>query len=312
MPTTIEASGLRKAYKKNTALEGLDLSVESGTVHGLLGPNGAGKTTTVRILSTLLRFDSGTALVAGCDVAKDPRRVRFNFGLTGQVTTLDEILTARENLVFFGKLFHLSKADARVRAAELLDYFGLDDAADRPPKTYSGGMRRRLDLAASMIRAPKVLFLDEPTTGLDPAGRREVWSAVERLADGGTTVLLTTHYLDEADRLCDRITVVDHGRKIAEDSPAGLKREIGGERLELVADEPADLDVLAAIMRSRTGTEVTVEAEALRLSVPAPDPVGALTAVAGDLRDKDIAVADMGLRRPTLDEAFLSLTKGLS
>ncbi|WP_025274715.1 daunorubicin resistance protein DrrA family ABC transporter ATP-binding protein [Haloglycomyces albus] len=308
MPTTIAASGLRKQYSGKTALDDLDLDVESGSVHGLLGPNGAGKTTTVRILSTLLRFDAGSARVAGFDVTTQERQVRASIGLAGQETTLDDVLTARQNLVYFGKLYHLPKPEARSRAEELLHQFDLSEVADASPKTFSGGMRRRLDLAASMIRAPKVLFLDEPTTGLDPGGRRDVWSAVENLAHGGTTVLLTTHYLDEADRLCDQVSVVDNGRKVAEDSPTALKRAIGGERLEVVATDPDDLPILSDIITTHTGQFVQIDEERLRLSSGSNNPIRSLTAVAGDIREKNVDVADFGLRRATLDEAFLTLT----
>ncbi|WP_199044273.1 ATP-binding cassette domain-containing protein [Glycomyces salinus] len=308
MPTTtVEAEGLGKRYKDTTALEDFDLSVESGNVLGLLGPNGAGKTTTVRILTTLLRFDTGRARVAGHDIATQGRQVRRRIGLTGQQTAVDEMLTARQNLVLFGKLFRLTKAQARERAEVLLDQFGLSEAADRQAKKFSGGMKRRLDLAASMILAPQVLFLDEPTTGLDPAGRREVWDAVSGLAADGTTVLLTTHYLDEADRLCDRIVVIDHGRRVVEDTPAGLKRRMGADRLELVAADPADLDALRGILEPLADGEIAADETAGSVSAPVAEPVAALTTAATAIRDKRIEVADLGLRRPTLDEAFLEL-----
>ncbi|THV41531.1 ATP-binding cassette domain-containing protein [Glycomyces buryatensis] len=305
--TTVEAENLGKRYKNNTALAGFDLQATSGEVLGLLGPNGAGKTTTVRILTTLLRFDTGRATVAGFDVARDARQVRRRIGLTAQQTAVDDVLTARQNLVLFGKLFRLTKADAMRRATELLDQFGLADAADRQPKQFSGGMKRRLDLAASMILAPQVMFLDEPTTGLDPAGRREVWDAVSGLAADGTTVVLTTHYLDEADRLCDRIAVIDHGRNIVEDTPMGLKRQMGADRLEIVAAEPDDLAALRGIVERIADGDIVVDEAAASVSAPVKDPVPALTAAATALQDKQIAVADLGLRRPTLDEAFLEL-----
>ncbi|HEU5128673.1 MAG TPA: ATP-binding cassette domain-containing protein [Glycomyces sp.] len=307
MATTVEAENLGKRFKDTTALEGFDVSAESGTVLGLLGPNGAGKTTTVRILTTLLRFDTGRAAVAGYDVARDARQVRRRIGLTGQQTAVDDILTARQNLVLFGKLFRLTKAQARKRADELLDQFGLADAADRQPKQFSGGMKRRLDLAASMILAPQVLFLDEPTTGLDPAGRREVWDTVSHLAADGTTVILTTHYLDEADRLCDRIAVIDHGRNIVEDTPMGLKRRMGADRLEIVAADPADLPALAGIVAALASGETTTDETATAVSAPVAEPVAALTAAATAVQEKRLDVADIGLRRPTLDEAFLEL-----
>lgn len=304
----VETVGLTKRYKDKVALDGVDLAVPRGTVHGLLGPNGAGKTTTVRVLATLTDPDGGEARVAGHDVVAQPREVRRSIGLTGQQTAVDDLMTARQNLTMFGRLFRLSKADARRRADELLEIFGLTEAAGRSPKKFSGGMRRRLDLAASMILAPQVMFLDEPTTGLDPAGRREVWEAVRNLTSQGTTVLLTTHYLDEADKLCDRISLIDHGRNIIEDTPAGLKRRIGDERLDVVAVDPADLAGLAEIVRQATGADPALDEDAATLSVPVPDGVAALTTVAVEIRAQGIEVADIGLRRPTLDEAFLHLT----
>ena len=312
MPThmAILAEGLQKSYRGNQALSGFDLAVPYGAVYGLLGPNGAGKTTAVRILATLLRFDGGRAEVAGVDVAREPRRVRHRIGLTGQQTAVDDNLSARQNLILFGRLFHVSRAAARRRADELLAQFRLAEVADRAPKTFSGGMRRRLDLAASMILAPEVLFLDEPTTGLDPAGRREVWQAVRDLTAAGTTVLLTTHYLDEADQLCDRISVIDQGRNLVEDTPEGLKRRIGNERLEVVASQPADLPALAALVAAAAanGAEPGVDEERLSVTVAVADGVRVLTEVAAQLREKGVPVADLGLRRPTLDEAFLTLT----
>ncbi|UFU07149.1 ATP-binding cassette domain-containing protein [Ruania halotolerans] len=311
MPPTdlaVEAHGLTKHYGTTVALDGVDLAVPRGTVHGLLGPNGAGKTTTVRILTTLTRFDEGRAMVAGHDVKATPRLVRRAIGLTGQQTTVDDLLTARQNLVMFGRLFRLDKAAAQRRADKLLEQFSLADAANRAPKKFSGGMRRRLDLAASMILAPQVLFLDEPTTGLDPAGRREVWHAIRQLADQGTTVLLTTHYLDEADQLCDRISVVDHGRNLVEDTPAGLKRRIGDERLELTVADPADLVQAVDLVSRVTGLTPDTTSSSTTLSVPVPDGVRALTEVASEIRAADLDLADIALRRPTLDEAFLQLT----
>ncbi|MFB8138650.1 ATP-binding cassette domain-containing protein, partial [Streptomyces parvus] len=222
------AEGVVKRYKEKRALDGFDLAVRPGTVHGLLGPNGAGKTTAVRVLATLLRYDAGRAEVAGLDVAREPRRVRSRIGLTGQYAAVDEGLTGRQNLEMFGRLFHLGNRPARQRAGELLERFGLAEAADKAAKEYSGGMRRRLDLASSMILQPDVLFLDEPTTGLDPRSRGEVWEAVRALVAGGTTVLLTTQYLEEADRLASHITVIDRGRAIADDTPDALKNRVGG------------------------------------------------------------------------------------
>ncbi|WP_150460907.1 ATP-binding cassette domain-containing protein [Nesterenkonia ebinurensis] len=306
--SAVQARGLVKRYKNKIALDGVDLDVPRGTVHGLLGPNGAGKTTAVRILTTLTDADGGTASVAGFDVRSQPREVRRRIGLTGQQTAVDDLMTARQNLTMFGRLFRLGKTAAQRRADELLEIFGLAEAAGRSPKKFSGGMRRRLDLAASMILAPQVLFLDEPTTGLDPAGRREVWEAVRDLAAQGTTVLLTTHYLDEADKLCDRISVIDQGRNFIEDSPAGLKRRIGDERLEVVVSHPAELQRLEELVVRVLGAEPTLDEAEVRLSVPVSDGVPALTSVAAEIRAQDIDVADIGLRRPTLDEAFLHLT----
>jgi ABC-2 type transport system ATP-binding protein len=305
----IVATGLGKRYGDKRALDGLDLIVPRGTVYGLLGPNGAGKTTAVRILTTLLRMDSGRAEVGGVDVARDPRQVRRRIGLTGQSAAVDEILSGRQNLRMFGRLFHLSKADARRRADELLGKFGLAEAADDQAKSYSGGMRRRLDLAASMILAPEVLFLDEPTTGLDPRGRSEVWDSVRRLADGGTTVLLTTHYLDEADQLSDRIAVIDRGRNLTEDTPAGLKRTIGGDQIEVVVRTDGDLSQVAGLLgRVSGGTEPQVDPKALRVRAPVADGMSALGEIIRGLERAGIDVEDMGLRRPSLDEVFLQLT----
>jgi len=307
---TVLAEGLQKRYGDTHALAGLDLAIGRGAVYGLLGPNGAGKTTAVRILATLTRPDSGRANVAGIDVVREPRLVRRRIGLTGQQTAVDEVLSARQNLTMFGRLFRLNKSTARERAAELLAQFGLKDSADRPVKSFSGGMRRRLDVAASMILAPDVLFLDEPTTGLDPVGRGEVWQAIRDLASTGTTVLLTTHYLDEADRLCDRIGVVDHGRNIVEDTPDALKRRIGNDHLEIMATEHADVGRIAELARKvgLDGHEVSTDEESLTVSVLVEDGVPALTEAAAQLRTEEIQVADIGLRRPTLDEAFLQLT----
>ena len=257
----VRARGLEKRYGDKLALDGFDLTVAHGTVHGLLGPNGAGKTTAVRILSTLIRLDGGSATVGGADVRRDPRVVRGRIGLTGQYAAVDEILSGRQNLEMFGRLFHLGGKRAARRAQELLEQFGLEAAADKGAGTYSGGMRRRLDLAASMILAPSVLFLDEPTTGLDPRGRSEVWDSVRSLTEGGTSVLLTTQYLEEADKLASRITVIDQGRAIADDTPDGLKATVGGSHLEVVVAEPADLPAAVwAFARVAYGVPVTVDA----------------------------------------------------
>ncbi|MGW0731338.1 ATP-binding cassette domain-containing protein [Streptomyces sp. NPDC002851] len=310
----VRAEGLRKRYGEKDALDGFDLAVRRGTVHGLLGPNGAGKTTAVRVLATLIRLDGGRAEVAGVDVAARPRAVRRRIGLTGQYAAVDELLTGRQNLEMFGRLFHLGGRRARLRAGELLERFDLVDAADKGVGGYSGGMRRRLDLAASMILAPDVLFLDEPTTGLDPRGRGEVWESVRALVAGGTTVLLTTQYLDEADKLASRITVIDQGRAIADDTPDGLKSAVGGDRIEVVA-EVADLSaVVKAVARvSAPGTEPETEpadgpSGEQRVHAPVADRVAALTDVARTLQDQGVAAQDIGLRRPSLDDVFLSLT----
>ncbi|MFE2614395.1 ATP-binding cassette domain-containing protein [Micromonospora chalcea] len=308
MEHAIIAEGLRKRYGDSVALDGFDLRVPPGTVCGLLGPNGAGKTTAVRILATLLRFDAGRAEVAGFDVAGQPDRVRHRIGLVGQHPAVDEALSGRENLVMFGRLFHLNRATARRRATELLDRFGLADAADRPVRTYSGGMRRRLDLAAGMILAPSVLFLDEPTTALDPRGRNEVWEAVRDLVRGGTTVLLTTQYLDEADQLADRVCVLDAGRVIAEGAPDALKSRLGGDRIELVVRDAADLGTAASRLRAVARAEPAVDPDRRAVSAQVGDRAGALTEVLRALDADGVSVADVALRRPTLDEVFLQLT----
>ncbi|MCE7079065.1 ATP-binding cassette domain-containing protein [Streptomyces sp. ST2-7A] len=303
------AEGLTRRWGDKVALDHLDLAVPRGVVFGLLGPNGAGKTTCVRILTTLLRPTGGRAVVGGHDVVAEPRAARHRIGLTGQEPAVDEILSARRNLEMFGRLFHLDARRARHRAGELLERFGLTEAADRAPGTFSGGMRRRLDLAASMILAPEVLFLDEPTTGLDPRGRMEVWEAIRELARAGTTVLLTTHYLDEADRLSDRIALVDNGRKVVEDTPIGLKRAIGGDRIEVVAREPADLPAVAAVLaRVADAAAPVVEEHELRVHASVRDRIAALTEVTRELHARGTEVEDIGLRRPTLDEVFLRVT----
>lgn len=302
------AAGLQKRYGETRALDGFDLTVPYGTVYGLLGPNGAGKTTAVRILATLIRPDGGRAEVAGLDVGKHPRLVRHRIGLAGQFAAVDEVLTGRQNLEMFGRLFHLGAARARRRATELLEQFALHDAGDKGVKAYSGGMRRRLDLASSMILAPDVLFLDEPTTGLDPRGRNEVWNAVRSLVRGGTTVLLTTQYLDEADQLAERIAVIDAGRVIADDTPAALKNMIGGDRIEVVVIEDADLPAAAKAVARVANGEPEIEDADQRVHAPVTDRVAALTEVARTLQDQGVGVADIGLRRPTLDDVFLQLT----
>jgi ABC-2 type transport system ATP-binding protein len=302
------AEGLRKRYGPADALDGFNLSVAEGSVCGLLGPNGAGKTTAVRILTTLLRPDGGRAWVAGFDVVGQAAQVRYRIGLLGQHTAVDEVLSGRQNLVLFGRLHHLGAGPAGRRADELLERFGLGDTGGKPVKQYSGGMRRRLDLAASLILAPPVLFLDEPTTGLDPRGRNEVWEGVRRLVAGGTTVLLTTQYLDEADQLADRVSVIDHGRVIAEGSPDQLKSTLGGDRIDVVVHRADQLAATAATVGRAAGAEPEVDPDTRRVSVPVRDRVAALTSSARALAEAGIAVEDIALRRPTLDEVFLHLT----
>jgi ABC-2 type transport system ATP-binding protein len=304
------AEGLRKRYGPANALDGFDLAVPEGSVCGLLGPNGAGKTTAVRILATLLRPDGGQARVAGFDVVRQAAQVRYRIGLLGQHAAVDEVLGGRQNLVLFGRLHHLGARLAHRRADELLERFGLGEVGGKPVKQYSGGMRRRLDLAASLILAPPVLFLDEPTTGLDPRGRNEVWEAVRALVAGGTTVLLTTQYLDEADQLADRISVIDHGRVIAEGSPDQLKSRLGGDRIDVVVHRADQLAATAAILgrAAGSGAGAEVDPDTRRVSVPVRDRVAALTEAAWALRDAGVAVEDVALRRPTLDEVFLHLT----
>jgi ABC-2 type transport system ATP-binding protein len=307
--TAIKAAGLRKRYGDTAALDGLDLEVEPGTVCGLLGPNGAGKTTAVRILTTLARADGGRAEVAGHDVAHEPAAVKRRIGLVGQSAAVDEILSGRQNLVMFGRLYGLGRAAARRRADELLERFGLADAGAKPVKQYSGGMRRRVDLAASLILAPAVLFLDEPTTGLDPRGRAEVWASVRALVDDGATVLLTTQYLEEADQLASQIVVIDAGRAIAEGTPAALKARLGGDRIDVVLHDEEDVPAAAALLARVTGGEPELDADRRRISALASDPMPALTGVVRGLGDAGIDAEDIALRRPTLDEVFIQLTE---
>lgn len=306
MTYAVHAQGLVKRFGDVTALDGLDLVVETGQVVGLLGPNGAGKTTTVRILSTLLAPTEGSASVAGFDVVRQPDDVRRAIGLTGQYAAVDEYLTGRENLRMFGDLYHLKPKYVKQRAQELLDSFELSDAADRPAKTYSGGMRRRLDLAASLIAQPRILFLDEPTTGLDPRSRLGMWDVITGLVAGGTTVLLTTQYLEEADQLADDIVVIDHGRVIAHGSAEQLKDQIGGDRLELTLRDEAEAMRAAEAVRSiGQGQAVVDEA---RVSMPVSGGSRVLVDAVRILDGADVHVVDIALRRPTLDDVFLSLT----
>jgi ABC-2 type transport system ATP-binding protein len=301
----IEVKNLTKSYGKNEVLKGIDLRVERGTMLALLGPNGAGKTTTVRILSTLLRFDGGTVTVEGHDVTSEADEVRRVIGLTGQSAAVDELLTGRENLVMVGQLYRLTKISARARASELLEQFDLVEAADRPAKTYSGGMRRRLDLAVSLIAIPPVIFLDEPTTGLDPRSRLVMWDIIKSLLAGGTTILLTTQYLDEADQLADRIVVIDGGKVIAEGTPTALKEKVGNDRLELFfQDESALARALAALNGNVIGSNDKDFTATVAVQETNTDVRSALDRLA----TAGVAVHSMTLHKPTLDDVFLSLT----
>ncbi|GIH70735.1 daunorubicin resistance protein DrrA family ABC transporter ATP-binding protein [Sphaerimonospora thailandensis] len=311
------AEGLRKRYggkdgrdgkDGKPALDGFDLTIPKGTVCGLLGPNGAGKTTSVRILSTLLSLDGGRALVGGFDVAEQATEVRRRIGLVGQHAAVDEVLGGRQNLVMFGRLHHLGKRAATTRADELLARFGLADTGSKPVKAYSGGMRRRLDLAVGMILSPEVLFLDEPTVGLDPRGRGEVWQAVRALAGQGTTVLLTTQYLDEADQLATQINVMDHGRVIAEGTPGELKSRIGGDRIEFVVHDRTQVGTAAQAIARVGVTEPVVDPDAGRVGVQVAHGTDALRETVRVLDQAGIDIDDLSLRRPTLDEVFLHLT----
>jgi oleandomycin transport system ATP-binding protein len=306
---TIEATGLTKSFGDTKALAGVDLVARKGTVLGLLGPNGAGKTTAVRILATLLRADTGTARVNGFDVRTQADKVRENIGLTGQFAAVDEDLTGTQNLVMIGQLLNLSKQAARARAAELLEWFDLSEAAGKVAKNYSGGMRRRLDLAASLVGRPSVIFLDEPTTGLDPAKREDMWDVVRSLVSDGSTVLLTTQYLEEADALADEITVIDHGRVIAHDTPHGLKRVVGGQRLTVHPVDPARYDDLVTVLCGITQANGGAPEAEGRGSVTIPvDGDEVLPDVVARLRAAGITVDELSLHLPSLDEVFFTLT----
>jgi len=308
MQEMIRASGLVKRYGDLTALDGLDLVVPEATVLGLLGPNGAGKTTAVRIFTTLLEADAGSAQVAGIDVATNPQGVRERIGLSGQSAAVDEYLTGFENLDMVGRLYGLGRRRSRERGRELLEMFSLSDAADRPTKTYSGGMRRRLDLAAALVAQPPVLFLDEPTTGLDPRSRTDLWGVIRDLVRQGTTLLLTTQYLEEADRLADKIVVIDRGAIIAQGAADELKAEVGGERVELVVETPADVVMALPVLTEVAVGEVQVDEHNRRLTAPVRGGAGVLVAVLRRLDAEGVTVLDVGLRRPTLDDVFLTLT----
>jgi ABC-2 type transport system ATP-binding protein len=308
MPGGIRAEGLVKRYGEVTALDGLDLEVPEGTVLGLLGPNGAGKTTAVRVFTTLLEADEGVATVDGIDVASEPQQVRERIGLSGQNAAVDEYLTGFENLDMVGRLYHLGRARSRERARELLEAFRLSHAGDRPVRTYSGGMRRRLDLAAALVAHPPVLFLDEPTTGLDPRSRIDMWDVIRDLVRGGTTVLLTTQYLEEADRLADDIVVIDQGRAIAQGTADELKSQVGGERIELVVRRNEELPLAQEVLAANGCRDVEVDRRSRTLTAPIAGGAATLRSVLDDVAQAGLNVLDIGLRRPTLDDVFLTLT----
>ena len=310
--TAIEAEGLVKIYRGRKsevrALDGVSLAVPEGTVLGLLGPNGAGKTTTVRILATLLKPDQGRATVAGFDLLRQPQEIRASIGLSGQYAAVDEMLTGRENLWMFGRLYGLASTESKARATQLLDQFELTDAADRIVKTYSGGMRRRIDLAGALIGRPRLLFLDEPTTGLDPRSRIGMWDVIRNLVREGVSLLLTTQYLEEADELADAIAVVDHGRIIAQGTADELKLQVGGERIEVVIHDRTRLDETRRILSGIGVGAAWIDEHTRRVTVPAAGGASRLINVVRDLDEAAITIDDIGLRRPTLDDVFLALT----
>jgi ABC-2 type transport system ATP-binding protein len=308
MGNAVLAEGLVKKYGKVTALDGVDFAIAEGSVLGLLGPNGAGKTTAVRILTTLIPPDAGHAEVAGIDVLRNPAGVRRQIGVSGQYAAVDEYLTGYENLDMVGRLYHLGRAESRARARDLLSQFRLDEAADRPVKTYSGGMRRRLDLAGALVARPPVLFLDEPTTGLDPRARIDMWGVLQELVAGGTTLLLTTQYLEEADLLADEIVVIDHGRVIATGTSDDLKDQVGGERLELTVEDAARLEDAQRLVEPLGQAAASVDKERKSLMVAVSGGAAVLAEALRRLDSEHIALADVGLHRPTLDDVFLTLT----
>jgi ABC-2 type transport system ATP-binding protein len=303
----IEAHGLVKIFGVNRAVDGVDLTVRTGTVYGVLGPNGAGKTTAIRMLATLLRPDGGEARVFGHDIVREGAAVRSLIGVTGQYASVDETLSATENLVVFGRLLGLSTRAARAKSAELLEEFSLTEAAKRPLRNYSGGMRRRLDLAASLIARPPLIFLDEPTTGLDPRTRNQMWDTIRRLVADGSTVLLTTQYLDEADQLADRIAVIDHGRVVAEGTADELKATIGAQSLQVGIAQPSDLGTALSLVQQVFGTAGVVAPEGLRITVPVPH-AEAVADLLVRFREAGVSISAVSLDKPSLDEVFLTLT----